>query len=333
MTFHPGIMALLLGSVLTSSMLCYSGYYALSILRRWDLHSGSELQLGLERRTYFISTVMSYVLGFQLLSLVLFIYTTDALSPLFVGAMCAAGSLNVNAFGYTAVILKLVNFLLASLWLIVNYADNQAYDYPLIKAKYGLLLAITPLLIAEASVQGAYLLDLKPNIITSCCGTLFTGDADNVMAGLIDLPRALSESVFCMSAAVTLAVGLYFYLKGGGAYIFSISSLLMFLISIVALISFISVYFYELPTHHCPFCILHQEYGFIGYPIYVTLLVGVVSGVGVGCIMPFRKIASLGQILPRLQRKLALTSVLSYSAFLAIVAFGILSSHLSLAAY
>ena len=145
MIFHPGILALLLGSVLTSSMLCYCAYEGVRIIRNWDIRSGSERQLELERRTYLISTVMSYALGFQLLSLFLFIYTADTLSPLFVGAMCAAGSLKVNGFGYPALILKIVNFLLAGVWLIVNFTDNKARDYPLIRIKYWLLLFITPL--------------------------------------------------------------------------------------------------------------------------------------------------------------------------------------------
>jgi hypothetical protein len=333
MTFHPGIIALLLGSILTTSMLVCAAYEGARIIRNWDISSGSELQLELERRTHLISTVMSYALGLQLLSLFLFVYTADTLSPLFVGAMCAAGSLKVNGFGYPAVILKIVNFLLAGVWLVVNYTDNKAYDYPLIKTKYGLLLFTTPFLVAEAIVQGKYLLGLKPDIITSCCGTLFTADAKNVMAELIALPRTLSQTAFYSSVTVTIALGLYFYLKGKGAYLFSISSLVLFPVSIVALISFISIYLYELPTHHCPFCILQAEYGYVGYGIYVMLLVGTISGVGVGSIMPFRKIKSLTEVLPRIQRRLALISILSFSAFVLIVGCGILFSRLSLAEY
>jgi len=333
MTFHPGILALLLGSVLTTSMLCYCAYEAARIIRNWDIRSGSELQLALERRTYLISMVMSYALGFQLLSLFLFIYTADSLSSLFVGAMCAAGSLNVNGFGYPALILKITDFLLAGVWLIVNFTDNKASDYPLIRTKYRLLMVIAPFLVAETLVQGAYLLGLKPDIITSCCGTIFTTDANTVMSGLIGLPRALSQAAFYFSVAVTILLGLFFYLKGKGGYFFSISTLMSFLISVVALISFISVYFYELPTHHCPFCILHPEYGYVGYLLYITLLAGVVSGLGVGAIMPFRKIKSLAEVLPRVQKRLALVSVLSYAAFMLISGYGILFSHLSLAAY
>ena len=44
--------------------------------------------------------------------------------------MCAAGTLNVNAYGYPALILKVVNAVLAGQWLILNHADNRVPDYP-----------------------------------------------------------------------------------------------------------------------------------------------------------------------------------------------------------
>lgn len=333
MTFHPGILALLLGSVLTSSMLCYASYEGVRIIRNWDIRSGSERQLGLERRTYLVSTVMNYVLGFQLLSLFLFIYTADTISPLFIGAMCAAGSLKVNGFGYPALILKLASFLLSGLWLILNFTDNKAHDYPLIRIKYWFLLFIAPFLLAETIVEAGYLLGLRPNIITSCCGTLFTADAESVISDLLALPHELSETVFFISAPITMALGLHVYLRRKGAYPFSIVSFIHFLLSIVALISFISIYIYELPTHHCPFCIIQPEYGYVGYILYSALLVGVVSGMGTGIVMPFRNIISLRDLIPNIQKRLALISIMSDFAFVAIAAFSILASNLSMAAY
>ena len=64
MTFHPGILALLLGSALTTSMLCYCAYEAARIIRNWDIRSGSELQLALERRIkLLVDTVVALVAG------------------------------------------------------------------------------------------------------------------------------------------------------------------------------------------------------------------------------------------------------------------------------
>ncbi len=76
-----------------------------------------------------------------------------ALHPFFTGAMCAVGSLNVNQWGFPVVILKVITFLLAGLWLIINFTDNRGFDYPLIKVKYLLLLIIAPLILAETIIQ------------------------------------------------------------------------------------------------------------------------------------------------------------------------------------
>ena len=328
MFFKPDIIALFVGSLLISGLLLYCAFFCVQILRDWDLNSGSERQLILERSTYLISTMVAYAFAFQLFSLFLFTYTADRLHPFFTGAMCAAGSLNADEYGYPVVILKVINFLLAGLWLIVNYTDNQGFDYPLIRKKYTLLLAITPLILAEAIIQGKYFLGLQPEIITSCCGALFSSEGKTIASELVALPRRPMELAFGASLAGTFAWGIHFYRTEKGGYFFSLTSLLTFLISLASLISFISIYIYELPTHHCPFCILQGEYNYVGYPIYLTLMTGAITGMGVGILMPFKQEASLKDILPSIQKRLALLSLCSYASFIFIVCYQIASSSL-----
>jgi hypothetical protein len=333
MIFHPAIIALYVSSLLISFMVLYSSFYGVQILRRWDIKSGSELQLILERKTYLISTLLAYLFGFQLLSLFLYVFTVDQLSTFFVGAMCAAGSLYANNFGYPALILKMINFLLAGLWLILNYTDNQAYDYPLIKKKYSLLLILAPLIFAEMVVQANYFLRLKPDIITSCCGTLFSSESTGLASEISLFPSIPMKVIFYLSMILTAASGIYYYRKDKGGYLFSSLSAITFLTSIMAILSFISVYFYELPTHHCPFCILQKEYGYIGYPLYLTLLGGTISGVGVGMLMPFRNVKSLSEILPSMQKKLTITSLILFTLFTTIITYRIMFSNLVLEGY
>jgi hypothetical protein len=321
MIFHPTIIALYVASILVSFMVVYAASYGIQILRKWDIKSGSELQLILERKTYLVSTLLTYLFSFELLSLFLYIFTVDRLHTLFVGAMCAAGSLFVNDYGYPALILKVINFLLAGLWLILNYTDNRAYDYPLIKKKYLFLLILTPLIFTETTLQANYFLRLKPNIITSCCGSLFSTEATGLASELSTLPSIPMKIVFYLSMILTLISAAYFYFKGKGGYLLSILSAVTFVASIIAIISFISVYFYELPTHHCPFCILQKEYGYIGYPIYMALFGGTISGMGVGALMPFRNIKSLSEILPSIQRRLAIASLVLFILFTANVTY------------
>lgn len=330
MFFKPAILALFTGSFLISGMLLFSAFYALQILNKWDIHSGSEIQLNLERRTYLVSSIMAYALAFQLCSFFLFIYTADNLHPFFTGAMCAAGSLNANAWGYPVVLLKVVNFFLAGSWLIVNYCDNRGYDYPLINEKYTLLLWITPLILVEAVIQGLYFGGLKPEVITSCCGTQFTTETTSIASEVIALPLTAMEIAFFAGMIGTLGLGIVFYRTGKGGYFLGGASLLTFLISVASLISFISIYIYELPSHHCPFCILQQEYHYLGYPLYLTLMGGALTGLGVGILMPFSNVVSLKEILPSIQKNFALISLILYTIFAVIVVYQMIFSNLKM---
>ena len=330
MILHPGILALLVSSLLISGMVLYSAACGIGILRGWDISSGSERQLLLERKTYLISTILGYFLAFQLISLFLFVYTTDSICPLFVGAMCAVGTLSLNAFGYPVLFCKTANFFLAGLWLILNHVDSRGYDYPLLKIKYWLLLFMAPFVLTEAVLQGLYFISLVPDVITSCCGSLFgTGEA-GLASEMAALPPFPMMAAFYSAIAITVLCGSWFYRTGKAGPLFALMNGTSFIISIISIISFISLYFYELPTHHCPFCIMQREYGFIGYPLYLLLLVGTVTGLGSGLLSPFRKIPSLAPTLPALQKWLALLSMLCWLIFAVIATWPILFSSFSL---
>ncbi len=321
MILHPAIVTLLLVSLVITGMILYSSWFGIMIIRRWDIRSGSEEQLDLERRTYLISTVISYMLCFQIASLFLYIYTADSLHNLFVGAMCAAGSLNVDPYGYPAFLLKILNCILAGLWLIVNYTDNQAYDYPLIKKKYVMLLLLMPLILSESVVQLLYFTNMKADVITSCCGSLFGSDTQRVGSDIAGLPVKASMAGFYASFAVTFLLGVIYLVKKKAGILFSFSGGIFFILSCVSLISFISLYFYELPTHHCPFCILQKEYGYIGYILYSALLAGVVSGLGAGILESFGKISSLSHKLPLIRKRLTLLCLFSYLLFTGVTGY------------
>ena len=174
MTITPAVLALLLGSALTGLAMLWGAGFAVRLLARWDLNSGSETQLVLERRTYLASALISAVLVLELLSLFLFVHTAESMHTLFVGAMCAAGTFAVNSWGYPALVMKIAVFLGAGAWLVVNHADSLGHDYPLTRYKYALLLVLAPLALASSALMWLYLLNLRADVITSCCGTLFS---------------------------------------------------------------------------------------------------------------------------------------------------------------
>ncbi|MDD2853330.1 MAG: hypothetical protein PHY09_15705 [Desulfuromonadaceae bacterium] len=330
MILNPGILALFITSLLISLMTIYAACHGIQILRRWDIASGSELQLILERRTYLISTIVTYFLAFQLVSLFLFIQTADSICHLFVGAMCAVGTLTVNSFGYPTLLLKVLTFIIAGLWLILNYADNRGYDYPLIRAKYLLLLILAPFVLAETVVQCFYFFGLTPDIITSCCGTLYSQSARGIASEILALPVIPAKILFSVSMLATCAAGMRLFLNGKGVYRLAALSGITFVVSIISMISFISLYIYEMPSHHCPFCIVQKEYGYVGYPLYLLLLSGTVLGLGVGLLQPFRNKKSLEHIIPAIQQKCAGAAVVAFVLFTSIVSWQILVSSLKM---
>lgn len=301
--------------LLTLVVSLYSSWIAVGILHRWDLGSGSEGQLALERKTYLISTVLALVMWIELFTLILFIFTVDRIHTLFVGAMCAAGVLNVNGYGYPLLWLKMTVFILCGLWLIINHLDNKAYDYPLIRNKCGLLMVITAFIFLEALLQWRYFALMEPRVITSCCGTLFSPDAGNLAGSFSVLPPRAAKVVFYLMAILTLRVGIHFFRSGSSAQLYSCLSGLLFFLSLAAILSFISVHFYEQPNHHCPFCLLQREYHYVGYPLYGLLFGAGVTGMGVGVIGRFRDEPSLQDILPKFQKRLSLVSMLCFFLF------------------
>ena len=211
MILNPAIIALIASSLLITAYAVYASIIGFQILDRWDIKSGSEGQLILERKTYLISTLLAYLFGLSLFSLFLFIYTADHVHNLFGGAMCAAGSLNVNQYGYPALVIKIINFFLCGVWLIINFTDNKGRDYPLIQIKYKLLMVITALLALETFLLINYFMALKPNVITSCCGTLFSTDADSFAGGIASLPSVPAKVLFYLSIVLVIRSGIYFF--------------------------------------------------------------------------------------------------------------------------
>ena len=333
MILNPAIIALVTSSLLITAYAVYASTIGFQILGRWDVKSGSEEQLVLERKTYLVSTLLAYLFGLSLFSLFLFIYTADHVHNLFVGAMCAAGSLNVNKYGYPALVMKSINFFLCGVWLIINYTDSKGLDYPLIRIKYKLLIVITALLAFETFLTINYFMQLHPNVITSCCGTLFSTDADTIAGGLASLPSIPAKVLFYLSVVLVLRSGIHFLVTGRAVRVFAYFSTWLYIFSFVAIISFISLYFYELPTHHCPFDLLQRDYNYIGYPLYLSLFAAGITGAGAGVIDRFKGAASLKSAIPALQKRLCLFSMIGYIIFTVITTYPMIFSDFILEGY
>lgn len=304
----------------------YASSIGWRIITHWDIASGSEQQLAYERKTYLVSAVLTVLFGLSGFTLLLFIHTADHIHTAFVGAMCAAGSLNVNKYGYPALIVHLTAIFFCGIWLILNAVDNRAPDYPLIKVKYRLLTLIAALLVWQAYLVSRYFFTMEADVLTSCCGILFSDKAEGIAGYMVTVPLIPARIVFYLSAILTIRAGIYFYRTGKSANVFAMLSIWLLLVSLVAIVSFISVYFYELPTHHCPFCLLQKEYNYIGYPLYISLFIGGIAGAGTGVLEKVKGPASLSSHIPAFQKKLCLWSIAGFAFFTLLTIYPVLFS-------
>lgn len=330
MLLNPPILALHLASLIQAGMLLFAAGFALKLRRHWDMQSGSERQVTLERRTYLVATLIVWVFVGNLLSLWLFVYTAEQLSGQFVGAMCATGVLNANVWGWPTLLLKLLLFFGGATWLILNWVDQQSPDYPLVRAKYAVLLLVAPLAAAELATQWLFFGGLKPDLITSCCGFLFGPEGTGVVSEVAGLDPGASLALFYGGALLLLLAGYRSWRDARGGRLFAVMAAINLVLALLAILSAIALYVYEHPHHHCPFCLLKAGHGFIGYWLYIPLLAGTALALGVGMLQSWRALPGLGLIIERAERRLSASALAAFLVFHAAVGWVLATSNLVL---
>jgi hypothetical protein len=330
MLFQPAIIALLLASVVSVAILAAASPFAWQLVRHWDIRSGSEHQLRLERRTYLMSTLLTFVFATQLVALLLFVFNADKMAVMFAGAMCAVGALNANAYGFPALLAQIAVFFLAAAWLTINHADSRAWDYPLVRVKYMLLLGILPFAALAFGMQLEYFLHLKADVITSCCGSLFSGESKTLSGDAAAMPLMPALALFYSALATAMAAAAFHARTLRAGYLVAALSAVAFVAALAGILSFVSLYVYEHPHHHCPFCLLKPEYDYQGYWLYLPLFTATAAGLGVGALQPFARIPSLAAIVPGITRRLSWISLAGFAAFGLVATFMVAHSNLIL---
>ena len=296
---------------------------AVKVLRWWDPASDSNRQIRLENETWLSSTLVQYGMGFQILSLLLFVLAADHFSQVISGAMCATGALTANAYGMPTLLLKILGAFFYGFWIVLHGFDIRSEQYPLLKAKYIALVCLLPLLAVDVVSQTLYLANLEPDIITSCCAVVFGeggGDSGNLLGAV---PQGTLSMLFYGIALVLVFCG-SFLLRCLHPLLLWLNGLVWLLfvgVSLVAITTIFSSYIYAMPYHHCPFCILKPEYGYIGLLIYGTLLPAAFFGISgaLAKLIPTR--IGLDAVVHRFQKTAMLLSTLLLVLFVLVVSY------------
>lgn len=296
---------------------------AIKVLRYWDPASDGNRQIRLENETWLSSTLVLYAMGFQILSLVLFVLAADNFSHVISGAMCATGSLTANRYGMPTLWIKTLGAFLYGFWIVLHSLDISSERYPLLKLKYLFLICLLPLLLVDASSQTLYIANLKPDIITSCCAVVF-GEGSGNNGNLIgSVPESLLLIIFYGTALLLAGLGhvLFRRLSLPLLWFNGMVWLLFIGLSFVAITAVFSSYVYGMPYHHCPFCILKPEYCFIGFFIYGTMLPAGFFGISAALTSLIPARLGLNEVVHRFQRWAVLLSSILMVLFLLLVSY------------
>jgi len=333
MVLSPPILALLVCSAAACGLTISAAAAGLSAVIGWDHDSSRQRQLLRERRWFLVEASLRLILALQLLSLLVFVATADHLKTLFTGAMCAVGSLNASPFGMPALAVKIAAFIVCGLWLVTDRASAAAASTGLVRFKAAFLVFLSCVLVADNVLQIRYFADLDPEIITSCCATVFDPDAGGVAAGIAAFPVRSSKIAFFGGLVLTVAAGLWAIRRHGMTFVYSILAAALGLVTVAAVITWIAPSYYELPSHHCPLCLLAADHGYVGYPLYLFLAAAVIAGAGSGLVRALRSIDLQHCIRINEERRLCVVSLVSFAAIAVIAVWPLVTSPFRLEGY
>lgn len=324
MFLNPWSLALCLLSGLTLFLIGVACKTAIRVLRLWDPAADSQAQIALESEIWLSSTLVQYGLGFQVVSLLLYVLAADRFAQMLSGAMCATGAFLANGYGIPLLIVKMASVFFCGLWIVLHQLDISSEEYPLVRIKYVFLLLLLPLLLADTVLLFLYLHGLQPDIITSCCAVVFDKGSGDTTQNLLSGQDEQRTLLFYYGWAFFVAVigFLAWWRQKISLYIlYGVGVAAFFILALNTIITVLSSYVYAMPFHHCPFCMLKKEYDFIGFLIYLPLFVTSFCGVTPMLIEPCKAKGGLAATVTVLQRKLVAVSVLALGVYTALSSY------------
>ena len=279
MLINPEILTLY---ILNTIFLLFSSVafiMSLKIVKKWDVNATTELQYSLEKQSYLTATIIKYIFYIKLPLFMFFIFTLDKISFVLPGAMCGAGVVNASEYATPLLFLKLINLYFFAYWLVLDKEDMKEESQPYLKQKFQLFLFFYLLFVVEMILETLMFLNIDIKSVVDCCGAIFSNNDDTYLAQILNMPQGLLLSFFYSNFILMAIVSRFQKSK-----LFAILNLTFVFIALISLVSFFGTYIYELPTHHCPFCLLQQDYSYIGYLLYALLFVGTFRGLVIGFI-------------------------------------------------
>ncbi|MBE3022190.1 hypothetical protein CCAL13119_00475 [Campylobacter sp. RM13119] len=263
------VIAFLFAELIVIVLMAISQFYIVRILRYWDFNATTNLQYTLEKHNYLVNTILFFTIFCKIILFVFFALSLNKLSSVVPGAMCSAGVIGSNEYGNILFLLKLLLIFGLGLWLVVNYLDLKAINFPFLKRKYIIFSILFCAILGEFVLEILFFTNIPLSVPVFCCSVVFQAPK---------LPFGYTQAMLAMFFYVIFAsIAVLNFLKQSMAS-FALNLLFLF-IAYYAITYFFGLYVYEQPNHKCPYCMLMGEYYYIGYLIWGSLFLGIFYGI------------------------------------------------------
>ena len=277
MILSPEVLTIFILNLIFALFGTIAFYLSVKIYFGWDLESSSKKQYKLEKQSFLTATIIKYIFAIKVPLFLFFVFTIDKISNVLTGAMCGAGVIDATSYGIYLLILKIINLYLFAYWLVLHSQDMKDEKQRFTKVKFGFFSIIFLLFISELIIESLMFGAIDVDKMVSCCGTIYSATSSSYISTIFQVKSYILLGSFY---GVFLLMILSYIFKN--KYLYAFLNMLFIFSSLVSLIVFFGTYIYELPTHHCPFCLLQKDYYYIGYLLYTTLFLGTFYGLITG---------------------------------------------------
>jgi len=280
---NPWIALQIACALVATALLVRASFTAFTVVRHFDVMRATEGQLALERRVELAATFVRVGAAAQVVALVLSALAADKLSRGIRGAMCAYGTFNSSPWGFRALAASVVAALAAGTLAQLYAFDARVRTMQLAKPLAWLTLLVAPLALGALALQCIFLFDLDLSVVASCCSVQLDAVA-SARAVTASGPRLASVALAAIAGAVCVILALACARRPRRplAVLTGALGALVVPLALAAVVLEVAPYAFEVPQHHCPFCLLRADAGAIGYPLFGALFLGAIWIFGAG---------------------------------------------------
>jgi len=227
--------------------------------------SSPEIRLKAAQRLYLTFTCLSAAIAIRIVLVPVWFAMLQGMLPTIPGAICLTGVHQAGApFSWVASVLKVALPPLYAAWVLLGLIDHNLVEQPLLPLRRYLLGPIAVIIIVEAVLDTAFLLNIDPAPVTCCLPPGAASVPLTKAAPGLPILSGGNAALLCAALALLLVMANRAPLPHSIAWLPAVPAVLLPPAALYTLLARntplpLPDYFIRVPDHHCLFCALQAS--------------------------------------------------------------------------